>query len=651
VETAMLSYTTPGVHIEEIPATGPIEGVGTSTPAFIGPALGGPINTPVKITNWTQFKDEFGDYMVGPPRFYMAYAVKGFFDNGGTVAYIVRVGTAQRAFLDLADRGEQPGVALHVEAQLEGPAGNGITVQVQDTQIVPTANNAKIHKDRAPINSASANLIVLTNLADAVHFRAGDWVTVEGTNERALIDHIIGPDLFLASNLNGQYSAGSFVRVADLVVNQKRFRVDNNAGLEPGSVIRMTQQATTEDHVVSTIAAEFVTISGSGLVNVFALDQNSQDVAVQSFEFTLIVTNAPHAPENFPNLSMDTRHSRYWGRIVTSSYVNVLTPQIPSVQPPPANRPAVIGATNLAGGTADNPGALGPNQYNHGLSALVPILDVQLVCVPDRTDQAVQQAVIAHCESLKDRFAILDAAKGQKPDASQGSPLMTQRAWCDSAGGYASLYYPWIAINDPSSLTGTDTILVPSSGHVAGIYARSDANQGVHKAPANEFVVSAVGLEVNVDDVTQGQLNIAGIDVHRIFPGGARPVVWGARTTTPPEQTAWRYNSVRRLFIFVETSLKMGLRPAVFQPNDLTLWKKLNRTITDFLTRVWRSGALFGSKPAEAFYVKIDEELNPPSVRALGQVIIEIGMAPVRPAEFVIVRIGIWDGGASISEQ
>jgi uncharacterized protein len=139
--------------------------------------------------------------------------------------------------------------------------------------------------------------------------------------------------------------------------------------------------------------------------------------------------------------------------------------------------------------------------------------------------------------------------------------------------------------------------------------------------------------------------------VHRIFPGQIRPIVFGARTTTPADQTAWRYNCVRRLFIFVETSLRRGLRPYVFEPNDLTLWKKLNRTITEFLRRVWRSGALFGDKPSEAFYVKIDEELNPPPVRALGQVIIEIGMSPVRPAEYVIVRIGIWDGGSSVIES
>ncbi len=162
---------------------------------------------------------------------------------------------------------------------------------------------------------------------------------------------------------------------------------------------------------------------------------------------------------------------------------------------------------------------------------------------------------------------------------------------------------------------------------MAGIYARSDEQRGVHKAPANELITLAVGLEDIIDDATQGELNIAGVNVNRIFTGMARPVVWGARTTCPKDEVPWRYVSVRRLFLFVEQSIKAGIQWAVFEPNDQGLWKKLDRTIAEFLTRVWRSGALFGAKASEAFYVKIDEELNPDPVRALGQVIIEIGLA------------------------
>jgi phage tail sheath protein FI len=257
------------------------------------------------------------------------------------------------------------------------------------------------------------------------------------------------------------------------------------------------------------------------------------------------------------------------------------------------------------------------------------------------TQRNIQSAVVTHCENMADRFAILDAAKG-----SSLSDALAQRAALTSASGFAAMYYPWVWVADPAS---NGVLLVPPSGHIAGIYARSDNNRGVHKAPANEFISGAVALEVVLNDADQGQLNAAGVNALRVFPG-QRPTVWGARTTAPRDQVVWRYINVRRLFIFVEQSLLAGLRWAVFEPNDTGLWKKLERTISEFLTRVWLSGALFGNKASEAFYVKIDEELNPPSVRELGQVIIEIGIAPVRPAEFVIVRLAMWDGGSQASE-
>ena len=145
-------------------------------------------------------------------------------------------------------------------------------------------------------------------------------------------------------------------------------------------------------------------------------------------------------------------------------------------------------------------------------------------------------------------------------------------------------------------------------------------------------------------------LNLAGVNALRVFPGSTRPVVWGARTTCPVAEVPFRYINVRRLFLFVEQSVKQGIRWSLFEPNNLALWKKLDRTITEFLTRVWRSGALFGNSAAEAFYVKIDEENNPEALRALGQVNIEIGLAPTRPAEFVVVQIGMWEGGSKVAE-
>lgn len=642
------TYTTPGVYIEETPANGPIVGVGTSTTAFIGAALMGPSFTPTIVTNWTQFVNTFGSYMINPPSLYLAYAVKGYFDNGGTTAYIVRVGTSQTASLTLVDRGGA-GNALVVSALVDGVAGNTITVNVADAQIVPLANNATVTRATATIASGAGNLVVLQNIADAANFAPGDTVTIEGTTERAAITRIVGTNLVLQTNLSGSYTSGS-VRVADLIVGQTTFRITNGAGLETGSVIELSNGTANENVVIAGVNGAFVTLQGAGLANTYSLDTASAATTVESFEFSLTITSPPNVPENWLNLSMDPRHSRYWGSAVNSLYVSLALPATPSTDVPPNNLPAPLATKALAGGTADNPSSIGLAQYTQALTSLVPIQDVQLVAVPDRTDQAVQQAVIAHCETMMDRFAILHTQPGLAPDASSSSPLMLQRAWCTSNGGYAALYYPWILISNPNTLTGSGTMLVPPSGHIAGIYGRTDQT-GVQNSPANQGIIDALGLEVNVDGVTQGLLNVAGINVSRIFPGQALPLVWGARTTTPVAQTAWTYINVRRLFIFVETSLKYGLQPYVFQTNDTSLWKRLDRTITDFLTRVWQSGGLFGTQAAQAFYIEIDDENNPPAARALGQVNITIGMAPVYPAEFVIVKIGIYDGGATVSEQ
>ena len=216
----------------------------------------------------------------------------------------------------------------------------------------------------------------------------------------------------------------------------------------------------------------------------------------------------------------------------------------------------------------------------------------------------------------------------------------------DSTRGYAGLYAPWLRVIPEND---GPPILVPPSGHVAGIFARSDNNRGVFKAPANEIVNDAIGVERRISLIDQGQLNLQGINIVQVFQDGGRPTLWGARTTAT--DTNWQYVSTRRLFLFLEESIQDGIRWAVFEPNNLELWQKLKRTMTDFLLRSWRDGALFGAKPEEAFYVRIDETLNPFSEQQLGRLHIEIGLRPAYPAEFIIVRIGIWDGGSSASES
>jgi phage tail sheath protein FI len=281
-----------------------------------------------------------------------------------------------------------------------------------------------------------------------------------------------------------------------------------------------------------------------------------------------------------------------------------------------------------------------------GVEGLEALDDVTMVCVPDLmtpmpgetlnldTVKAVQTMMIAHCARLGDRVAILDAPTDMTPQEIKKWRMDT--AGYDSS--YAALYYPWIQVDDPVQHR---PMYVPPSGHVAGIWARNDNTRGVHKAPANEVVLGATGLAYNATKGEQDTLNPNGVNCIRAFPGrGIR--VWGARTLS--SDPAWRYISVRRLFNYVEKSIENGTQWVVFEPNDHKLWARVRRDVSAFLRVVWQDGALFGLSPAEAFYVKCDEELNPSAVRDMGRLIVEIGMCPVKPAEFVIFRISQWAG-------
>lgn len=297
----------------------------------------------------------------------------------------------------------------------------------------------------------------------------------------------------------------------------------------------------------------------------------------------------------------------------------------------------------------------GDEASRKGIKGLAGLDDVTMVCCPDlmslfqhhiQTDQdkaitlvnAVQQEMIAHCELMQDRVAILDPIPNLSPQH--------VKQWKRSAGlesKYAALYYPWLEIPNPNSQTDSDNpvLSVPPSGHVAGIYARTDTSRGVHKAPANEQVRGIVGLQFQVNHREQGMLNPEGINCIRLFPTqGFR--VWGARTLS--SDAAWRYVNVRRLFNFVEKSIERGTQWVVFEPNNRDLWARVKRDVSAFLTSLWRDGMLFGRSPSEAFYVKCDEDLNPRESRDLGRLIVEVGLAPIKPAEFVIFRISQMSG-------
>jgi hypothetical protein len=298
-----------------------------------------------------------------------------------------------------------------------------------------------------------------------------------------------------------------------------------------------------------------------------------------------------------------------------------------------------------------------------GLDVLEQVDEIAIVAAPGYTDAAAYDAILTHCEKMQDRVSILDA-----PEHVQDISLLTQVATAKAAlspkatrsettgasdgatgglrsrqsdGGYGALYFPWITVRDPFS--SADLVNVPPSGHIAGIWARTDATRGVHKAPANEAVRGALNLTYLLTRDEQGLLNQNGVNCIRSFAReGIR--VWGARTIADGS-SEWRYLNVRRLFNMIEESITTSTRWIVFEPNDRTLWKSIRRDIAAFLTRLWRDGALMGRTPQEAFFVKCDEETNPPDSIDAGIVVTLIGIAPVKPAEFIVFRISQYAAG------
>ena len=307
----------------------------------------------------------------------------------------------------------------------------------------------------------------------------------------------------------------------------------------------------------------------------------------------------------------------------------------------------------------DSPRLTGGTRRREGLAVLETVSEVAMVCAPGFSDPGSYDALLSHAEKMKDRIAILDtpedvedlaeltrvgllAAPGKPSEAEVAAP---QRGKRPRLSAFGTLYHPWITTEDP--MTG-ERVNVPPCGHVAGVYARVDVSRGVHKAPANELVMGAGNLVRHITPEEQAELNSNGVNCIRYFPNrGIR--IWGARTLAEAE-SEWRYVNVRRLFNYVEESIGLGTGWTVFEPNDPTLWGNIRRDVGHFLMRLWRDGALMGRSPEEAFYVQCDEQTNPPENIDAGQVVALIGLAPVKPAEFIIFRIGQHESGTEVEE-
>jgi uncharacterized protein len=665
----------PGVYIEEFTPAPPIQGAPTSIVALLGPAPSGPIKQPTLVTSWDQFKQVFGAQPI--PGFYLWYAVQGFFQNGGQLLYVVRVSNAATATIALTDQAGAD--TIMVLARRPGAAGDSIKVTAADV----SALNHLAGLVHAPaITSATGTAITFGSDDDAVQFRPGDVVIVDSDPlHRANVLSINQKVVTLSQPLPAA-AATQTLRLADLVggvdsvIRFTDAAPDNPAFLTPGTYLDLVDAAGSEAVVVKSVMVETITLSTSPpplITYRVALTQPVHNnyaratltASSRDFELQVAVGAAPPS-ETYDFLSMEPTSPRYYGQQVNAnSGLIVLSP----ASPPPAEGPfqnvPQVQTVTLAGGADENLGTLTPGDYQDALDALLNV-DVNVVAIPDAarypdpTAGIIQGAVLDHCQGapprVGTRFAILDSKLG---DTITG--VSTRIQPLASFGGYGALYYPWLLVppaapppGSPPPAVAAPNLLVPPSGHVAGLYARIDNSRGVHKSPAGleANLMGTIGVESVLTDMEQGLLNLSfGVNVIRTFKG-SQPTVWGARTTSVVAgNTNWQYINVRRLFLFLEASISLGIRFAVFEPNNIELWGKLKRSITAFLTRVWRDGALFGATAKDAFYVRIDEALNPPDQMALGVLTIEIGVRPAYPAEFIVVRIGIWDGGSSVSES
>ena len=651
----------PDVYIDEIQLPGPITGVGTSTAAFIGPALAGPPNKPTLLTNFTQFLDSFGPDVsdldpndparldpnrayIATPAVFVTHAVRGFFDNGGSACFFVRTSKAHQASLALDDETNAP--ALLVTARKEGTAGNDIKVSVSRASIAAALEPDKVFNGNAAVGVASFNQektqAVLDNPAT---FQPGDTVVFEETingnaeKEVAVATAATATTLTLKAGLTKAFTAAATVRIADLSPGSRKFRLKDVTGVEAGSYLHISQTignnpAVEEDAVVESVNAKQITLA-NGLTNSYLMGQADPAIAIKSLEFKLTVDHKDKdnvaVSDSYDKLSMEPRHSRYFRKVIdTASPTPVVSvTRGSSTAGPPKNIPKDLAQQQLANGADENISALADNDYINSLATLEAEDDVNMICIPDSVSAAVQGAMIAHCEKMQDRFAILDPAAGDLTH----SDIQNQRNNLGSDRGFAAIYYPRISISNP---LGGDPLVVPPSGHIAGVFARTDESKGVHKAPANEQLRGALTLDAKLTLTEMGRLNEQSINVLRVIPGGGIKV-WGARTIA--KNTQWRYVNIRRLLLFIEESIQEGTQFCVFEPNDLALRQKVVRLVTDFLTRAWRDGALFGATPDQAFRVRADDELNPPDLRALGQLVIEVIVVPTTPAEFIVFRI------------
>lgn len=560
--------------MEEFDSGGkPMEGVGTSTAGFIGLAQRGPVEgVPQLVTNFADFKRKYGGYLseneYGEYRF-LSYAVEHFFVNGGARCFVSRVAPQDAKCSAGVAPTEAP--VLRIEAKNPGLWGDNMTIVVTPsskakTQILeelPTAEG-KQYVVKSSAGFHAGDVVVYQDMTSVVYNRV-----VKSQDNRITFEKEFGEDV-----------------------------VDKN--LLPTKVISTCE---------------------------FNLEVKYEDI-VEFYENVSFNIAIPNYIEK-KTAKSDLITARYIGK--TAEEAKAPFEEIAGEDPDQAF--CVIQLRKGSNGSvsrisaADFIGTDNGAGKRTGIQSFLDNDSVSIMAVPGVTDPNVQLMLVAHCENLASRFAVLDMPR----DAKKIDDILGHRDIVDS--NYAAMYHPWLQVFDPLD---KKNIAIPPSGSVIGIYARSDTTRGVHKAPANETVRACVGLDCQFNKGEQDILNPKGVNLIRTFPGqGIR--VWGARTAS--SDPSWKYVNVRRLFIFIEESIKSNTNWAVFEPNDEVLWVRVKRTIDVFLTGLWRTGALAGSAPSEAFFVNVGRNTMSQDDIDNGRLICVIGVAPVKPAEFVIFRI------------
>lgn len=567
----MAEYLSPGVYVEEFDSGAkPMEGVGTSTAGFIGAAERGPVEgLPQLVTNFADFKRTYGSYLsaneYGDYRF-LAYAVEHFFINGGARAFIMRVAPQDAACAKGVVPVEAP--VLEMTAKNPGLWGNSLRVVI------------------SPSSKARTQIYEVLKTASG-----------------------------------------------------KAYSVKSGAGFFPDDIVAYTDGTQTVYNRVAKCQDNVILFETD-----FAEDVTDQSLLPEKFistcEFNMEI-RYEDVVESYDNVSFNIQTAHFIEKkLAKSDLVTVAYRGTAAEAVPPFNQMAegemAVASIEFSGGSNGDALAMAASDFigedggagrRTGIQAFVDNDVVSIMAIPGVTDANVQLSLVAHCENLASRFAVLDIPR----DARKVQDMLNHRNIFDST--YAALYHPWLMVFDPLDKRN---ISIPPSGSMIGIYARSDNSRGVHKAPANEVVRSCVGLDVQFNKGEQDLLNPKGVNLIRAFPGmGIR--VWGARTVS--SDGSWKYINVRRLFIFIEESIKANTNWAVFEPNDEVLWVRIQRTIEVFLTNLWRNGSLAGSAPGEAFFVNIGRSTMSQDDIDNGRLICVIGVAPVKPAEFVIFRI------------